>query len=215
MPSSGTCRHAYGKRWNIYLTDKPHFSAWFQSHDIDPYPSYGSAFGPFSISKKLEGTPLYYATLCGFYDLAAHLLDEHPQHIDARGGYYVTPLVGALAGDHFQIAQLLHQHGADVDVHGENNKTPLISASAHGHPESVQWLIGHGADVNSQDRIGGTPLHWASTNVERPTWLGYYSSTMQIPMLWIIRAILHYALHRPMVTSIWSDYYLSFKLAWI
>ena len=168
MPSSGTCRHAYGKRWNIYLTDKPHFSAWFQSHDIDPYPSYGSAFGPFSISKKLEGTPLYYATLCGFYDLAAHLLDEHPQHIDARGGYYVTPLVGALAGDHFQIAQSLHQHGGDVDVHGENNKTPLISASAHGHPELVQWLIGHGADVNSQDRIGGTPLHRASTNVERP-----------------------------------------------
>ncbi|KAI0255528.1 hypothetical protein BJV78DRAFT_681434 [Lactifluus subvellereus] len=153
---------------DLFDPNKSNFSAWLQLHDIDTGPSYDSAFYPFFVPNKSEGTPLYYATLCGFHDLAEHLIVRHPQYIDARGGHYVTPLVGALAGNHFQIAQLLHQRGADVDVRGDGDVTPLISASTRGHPEFVQWLLSHGADVNSQDEDGDTSLRCASTNLEHP-----------------------------------------------
>ena len=149
---------------HLFDPDKPHFSAWLQLHDIDTHPSYRSAFGLFSTERKSQRTPLYYATLCGFHDLTEHLIARHPQYIDARGGHYVTPLVGALAGNHFQIAQLLHQHGADMDVRGYLDRTPLISASAKGPPELVQWLLSHGADANLQNRTGATPLHYACIN---------------------------------------------------
>ena len=43
--------------------------------------------------------PLYYASLGGFYDVAEHLVARHPEHVDARGGLMVTPLVAALCGN--------------------------------------------------------------------------------------------------------------------
>ena len=39
-----------------------------------------------------------YAALCGFHDLVDYLITKHPQDVNADGGYYVRPLVAALAG---------------------------------------------------------------------------------------------------------------------
>ena len=45
------------------------------------------------------GIPFYYASLCGFRDLAAHLNDEHPEYVIAPGGINLAPLVAALQSD--------------------------------------------------------------------------------------------------------------------
>ncbi len=42
------------------------------------------------------GSLLYYASLCGFRDLAAHLVNEHPQHLNAQVGRNRSPLEAAL-----------------------------------------------------------------------------------------------------------------------
>ena len=70
--------------------DKPHWAAWHRVYDIDdiswaqftPYPVISGVF------------PLYYAALCGFYDLAKQLISRNPEHVNTRAGL-MTPLVAA------------------------------------------------------------------------------------------------------------------------
>jgi len=140
---------------------KPHFTAWLQLHDIDDG---WKLFGDYGI-KKPRGTPLYHASLCGFHDLAAHLIAEHPQYVNARGGLNHSPLVAALHKRHFDVAELLYEHGAAVDVRGSERQTPLHAASLEGLADVVEWLLAHGAEANSGDGLSeSTPLHWAGAN---------------------------------------------------
>jgi hypothetical protein len=56
--------------------------------------------------------------LLGFHDLIKHLITKHPEDVNANGGYYVRPLVAALAGHHFETAEILHRNGSNVNLHG-------------------------------------------------------------------------------------------------
>ena len=151
-----------------YLFDKdgPHFGSWLGVFDIDTKPDASSIFPMFISFDEPEPSPLYYAALCGFHDVAKHIISEYPEDVDARGGYYVTPLVAALAGRHFNVAQLLHNHGADPNVRCYDGRTPLHAAIQSGHSDMIQKLIEYNADVNAQNRIGWTPLHIASRLVQ-------------------------------------------------
>ena len=142
----------------FFDADKPHWKAWCRVQMIDKEwerfkPDHGTLDDAF---------PLYYASLGGFYDLAEHLVDKHPEQINARGGEMWTPLVAALVGRHFQVAELLHRHGAEVDVRGDSERTPLREACESEALDIVQWLLDHGADVNTQTNALWTPLHDAA-----------------------------------------------------
>jgi ankyrin repeat protein len=136
--------------------DKPYFATWHQMHDIDGgWRAFPSSFVP-------RGEPLYYASLCGFYDVAKHLVVKHPEHVNARGGQMASPLGAALHGKHFQVVELLYEHGADVRVRGGMGWTLLHLASRDGLVDTARWLLNHGADANAQDNgEGWTPLHVA------------------------------------------------------
>ena len=142
----------------LFDADKPHWAAWLRVHNIDahpdPYPSY----------EIRDAYPLYYAALCGFYDLVGHLICKYPEHVNARGGRMLSPLVAALHPKHYQVAELLFQHGADVEVQGPAGHTPLTMACSHGPFDTVRWLLDHGADMhaNSCSERGFTALHSAA-----------------------------------------------------
>ncbi|KAI0290289.1 hypothetical protein BC826DRAFT_1176909 [Russula brevipes] len=72
----------------LFDLDQPHFSAWLQLHDIDTYPSTDSTLFWFAALSKPAAPPLYYAALCGFLELAKHLIVKYPRHVNARGGRY-------------------------------------------------------------------------------------------------------------------------------
>jgi ankyrin repeat protein len=146
----------------LFDLDKPHFAAWLQIHDIDTHPSSDSSFFLFAPARKSSAIPLYYAALCGFLDLVRHLIVKHPQHVDAHGGHYVTPLVAALAGEHFQVAQILLENGAEMDVRGGFERTPLIDALVKERLELARWLLSRGADPNVRETKGWTALHFAA-----------------------------------------------------
>jgi hypothetical protein len=147
----------------LFDPDKPYLPAWTWIYDIDVKPSHGLTFWYFS-TKKADAGPLYYAALCGFHDLVEHLINRCSQEVNAIGGFYVSPLVAALAMEHFEVAELLCQHGAHVDVPGHHKCTPLYVASREGHLEFAQWLLRHGADPNTWDRVlGWTALHMATS----------------------------------------------------
>ena len=149
----------------LFDADKPHFKVWLTLYDIDTDPSEDSdaTFYYFASYDESPANPLYYAALCGFHDLVEHLITEHPQDVNAVGGYYVRPLVAALAGEHFQTADLLRHNGADVDVRGQYGAYPLHAAAYSGNLEVVRKLIKYDpAYIDARDEYGWTPLLMAS-----------------------------------------------------
>ena len=149
----------------LFDPDQPHFAVWVELYDIDTYPLRRSTFYMFAPFEKSGATPLYYAALCGFHDLAEHLIVKKMQDVNAEGGYYLRPLVAALAGRHFRTAELLRRNGADPNVQGEAMMTPLHSAAYYGDLQVVQKLIEYGADIDAQDVGGRTPLYQLSEGI--------------------------------------------------
>jgi ankyrin repeat protein len=144
----------------LFDPGKPYFTAWLQLHDIDEG---WNLFGDNS-TQELDGTPLYYASLCGFRDLVDHLIDKHPQCVITRGGRNHGPLVAALHKRYFDIAERLLRHDADVDVRGYESRTPLHAASVGGLADVAKWLLDHSADPNAVQDDLLTPLNLAAAN---------------------------------------------------
>ncbi|KAI9439715.1 ankyrin repeat-containing domain protein [Lactarius indigo] len=138
----------------LFDSSKPQFAAWLRVHYIDGYWD-GLSYSPL----VRRPVPLYYAALCGFYDLAVHLIAKHPEQVNAIGGRILNPLLAALHRKHLHIAELLYHHGAIVDIRGLWKRTPLHVASLHGTIDTVRWLLDHGADANSRQDDHWTPLH--------------------------------------------------------
>ena len=145
----------------LFDPDRPHFTSWLQLHDMDIDPNAESTLFEFTPILKSASTPLYYAALCGFQHPVEQMIVKYPQHVDAIGGYYMTPAVAALAGRHFRLAQLLHRSGSSVDPQGDFNKTPLHSAAYYGDLEMIQTLLDCKANVNARAERGSTPLGFA------------------------------------------------------
>ena len=156
--------HLYKGMEYLFDANKPHFKVWLTLCDIDTKPKSGATFYYFAPYNKSPASPLYYAALCGLYDLVEHLITKNPQDMNADGGHHVRPLVAALAGEHFQIADLLHHNGADAIVRGDSGRTPLLVAVLSEKFEVVRRLIEYDpADINTKDEYGMTPLYWAPT----------------------------------------------------
>jgi ankyrin repeat protein len=135
----------------LFDLDKPHFKAWLTMYDIDTAPPNYSTFYNITPYRKSPATPLYYAALCGFHDLVEHLTTKHPQDVNADGGYYVRPLLAALAGHHFQTADLLRHNGSDLDVRGQDGTNPLHAAAFSGNFEVARILIEYDpADIDAR-----------------------------------------------------------------
>ena len=148
----------------LFDPDRPHFEVWRKLYDKDTIVS-GTTFYLFAEPSKYTAAPLYYAALCGFYDIAEHLIIKHSQDVNANGGYYKRPLLAALAGKHFQTAELLRHNGAGcADLHSvlHGLLTPLHSAAYYGDLEVVQKLIEYDVNINAKGSDGCTPLHLAS-----------------------------------------------------
>ena len=148
----------------FFDTDKPHFSAWVQIHDIQA----NDADGIWSLwmahaHSRATITPLYCAALCGFRDQVERLIAKYPGHVSARAGRYGTPLHATLFGEgHIDVAKLLTERGSDVNALNGAKWTPLHFVSLFGHLDVAKWLLAHGASVNSKNDDGWTPLHLAA-----------------------------------------------------
>jgi hypothetical protein len=147
----------------LFDLDKPYFAAWLELYDIDTSPPIGSTFYMFTpMSYESGASPLYYAALCGFQDLVENLIVKYPQHVNANGGWYFTPLVAAVSRKHSQTAELLHQSGADPNVQCHGGNAPLHSAAWFGDVEMAQALLNLEANVNIRNGISRTPLNYFS-----------------------------------------------------
>ena len=105
----------------LFDSTKPYFAAWLQLHDMDdPWD-----INDFEIARTTNrGSPLYYASLCEFCNLAAHTIVEHPEQVNVRGGFFHSPLVAALYMRHFKTT-------------GNSGHTSLRQASRLGYVDIV------------------------------------------------------------------------------
>ena len=141
----------------LFDADEPYFATWLWIYDEDWNGRSMATMCP----EKPEAVPLYYAARLGFRDLAEHLIVEHPEHVNARGGTEVTPMHVAARIGHVDILSSLLEHGAELEGRASFNMTPLHVASCYRELEAGQWLLDHGADINARDRDDWTPLRWA------------------------------------------------------
>ena len=147
----------------LFDPEKPYFATWVWIHDLDqPLREMMFAARP----SPPKGTPLYYATLCGFRDLVEHLVITYPWDINARGGYYATPLHAAIIKGNIDIIAVLLEHGADTATWGRSNWGSLDEAARRGRLDVTKLLLYHHADVNSRNGIERTPLFMASQEGE-------------------------------------------------
>ena len=144
----------------LFDPDKRHLVAWLGIYNIDHF--HGRR--PSTIN------PLYYAALCGFYDLVESLVFGRPQLINTVGGEYDFPVLAALSGKYIQVAEFLLRHGAKVNIQGAGGLTPLQMMNHFPKQDLVgvaSFLLKHGADVNFRASNLSTPLHKA-IYVRRP-----------------------------------------------
>jgi ankyrin repeat protein len=137
---------------HLFDADKPHFATWLWIYD--EWGHHMSTMGP----EEPEVVPLYYAAWLGFRDLAERLIVEHPEHVNARGGYQGTPMHAAVDAGHANILSLLIEHGADMEDQSGYGGTPLNHAASCGSVQIGQCLLDLGANINAQDDLGYTPL---------------------------------------------------------
>jgi ankyrin repeat protein len=139
----------------LFDADKPHFATWLWIYNEDRGHSWVTMR-----PEKPETVPLYHAAMFGLRDLAEHLITEHPEHVNARGGKQDTPIHVAACAGHVNIISLLIKHGADMEARWRsgNDGTPLHRAAWRGRLELGQCLLDHGAYINARDRGHDTPL---------------------------------------------------------
>jgi hypothetical protein len=167
----------------LFDVDKPYFAAWLQLHDIDNIRETLLSSLHWNLDSKSGATPLYYAALCGFQDLVERLISKYPQHVNARGGYFVTPLFAALSRRHFQTAELLHHNGADVNACYDNGATPVHAAAWHGDLEMVQLLLNYKVDVDAREKYGWTSMHAVSQGYNHKVIPNIYQSLPDVARL--------------------------------
>jgi hypothetical protein len=139
----------------LFNEDKPHFATWLWIHDEVPFFSCMYTMYP----DEPGAAPLYHAARLGFRDLAAHLIAEHPEHVNARNGdRSYTAIHAATQGGYTDILSLLLEHDADVDSRDFEYATSLHWAPRSGKLDIGQCLLDYGADINARDKFGTTPL---------------------------------------------------------
>jgi ankyrin repeat protein len=132
----------------LFDEDKPHFATWLWISTLM------STVRP----KKPAAVPLYHAAKLGFRDLAAHLIAEHPEHVNARTDSKNTAIHAAAERGNTDIVLLLLEHDADVDSRAKSGWTPLHLAAQYGTLCVGKCLVDHGADIHARDVDGWTPL---------------------------------------------------------
>ncbi|KAH9055788.1 ankyrin repeat-containing domain protein [Lactarius deliciosus] len=141
----------------LFDLDKPYFLEWKRIYDIYP--------GTLCDYYLSPTNPLYYAALCGFYDLVQCLIAKYPDQVNRDGSHYNSPLTAALFNNHVRVAYFLLEHGTHVHVRGNPPLCHAIQFSDDARdPHIARLLLGFGMDVNARDKYQATPLHFACSH---------------------------------------------------
>lgn len=98
---------------------------------------------------EIGSTPLCYAALLGFVEIAEKLLNAGAQ-VDALGLNSMVPLEIAVGKNHAKVVKLLLKKGANPNRANSKNICVLAMAAGAGSVDIVKALINAGADVTKK-----------------------------------------------------------------
>ena len=138
-------------------------------------------------------SPLYYASMFGLHDLAAHFLAESPQYLTdvTETSRSLNPMAAALHNRRFDIADLLYERAADLGIiTNDNNMTLLHAASEEGYVDFAKRLLDRGALANLQQPNHETSLHLdgAAEHRQRSTSVDNVDDFNYTPLHWSSQA---------------------------
>jgi ankyrin repeat protein len=144
---------------NLFDPSRPHLASW-----VSLYNKELPLWKPIKRGERtlpLNGTPMYYAIVCGLHAFVKALVVEQKHDVDSRCFDNLTPLQIASLSGQKEVARVLLDCNADVAGEDEDRRTPLHLASKEGHSQVVRILLERGAPTMAQDKDGSTPLHLA------------------------------------------------------
>ncbi|XP_023026468.1 ankyrin repeat domain-containing protein 49 [Leptinotarsa decemlineata] len=100
----------------------------------------------------------------GNLETVKHLIETHPNLINATDKDKYTPLHRACYSNHIDIVKYLIQKGANVAAKTELKWEPLHSCCQWNNKECAAVLLQNGADVNAESEGKQTPLHIAASH---------------------------------------------------
>ena len=103
------------------------------------------------------GNALHLASFMGSEVIVRQLL-ERMEDINSIGGYFESPLIAALKGDHPTVVDLLLDRGSEVNQVLPEHGSALHYACGHGSKRLTQSLLDRGADINAYDDRRGSVL---------------------------------------------------------
>ena len=103
------------------------------------------------------GNALHLASYVGSEVIVRQLL-ERTEDISIVGGYFESPLIAGLAGDHPTIVHLLLDRGSEVNQSLPEHGSALHYACGHRSRRLIQSLLDRGADINAYDDKHGSVL---------------------------------------------------------
>ena len=153
-----------------FFTSEICFANWLSVHDPEDVGT--------SRPKRRNPSPVYYAALFGFYNLAQTLLARGAR-LDEAGGMRNYPLLAAVDAGHESIVRLFLEeiekiqqsvsaslrkilHQDDVERRFKDGETALMRATAQGRLSIVKLLLEQGADPEATDSGHLTALHRAA-----------------------------------------------------
>ena len=108
------------------------------------------------------GNALHLASYMGSEVIVRQLL-EKMEDINIFGGYFGSPLIAGLKGNHPIIVELLLDRGIEVNHCSSEHGSALHCACVHGNKKMTQSLLDHGADINAYNDKHGSALTAAAS----------------------------------------------------
>lgn len=114
-----------------------------------------------------ESTPIHVATIFGFFETTATLLDEIPDEINARDNNNETAVMIAAGNDDCNLVTLFLQRGAELNLQCVSERRVLFYAVDKGLAEDVKSIITRAQDPASNPKFSS---RLGSNN--HPAWPG-------------------------------------------
>ncbi|KAI0262687.1 hypothetical protein BGY98DRAFT_1104080 [Russula aff. rugulosa BPL654] len=150
---------------SLFDPNKSHLEAWIWMHDVDKGQSRTMENLPEHPPER-SGTPLYYASLCGFAELVKHLASLRAEDLHDSRGFYGTPLHAASYKGHYDTVLALLESDSKMNEKADN-RTPLHAAYYGEQVKIIELLLEKGAEVDAKGILDNTLLHCASLDGRR------------------------------------------------